>query len=191
MRTHKKQRKTLIPPSHVRVSAACAGGGGRWCCLALSSDDTFSLSVVGMLVLLVLSVMGIVGIVGIVSIVGIMGIVGIIGLVLTRRCHHLHKVGISTRIPLFEQWLRTAGAGALILLFSRSVVMRQAYWAGHVLTLRVLLIPLSSFHSLLFALHSPLSSSLHATSLWLSCWWTTASLLLKKAPTIHPMSRGL
>src|ERR1700676_3306848 len=75
MRPHQKQRKKLTPPSCVRVSA---GGGGRWCCLSLSSDDAFSLSVVRMLGLLALSVMGIVGVVGIVGVIAIVGVLGVI-----------------------------------------------------------------------------------------------------------------
>jgi hypothetical protein len=71
IRPHEKQRKKLTPPSHIRVS----GGGDHCHCLSLSSDDTFLLSVVGMLALLALSAMGIVGIFGIVRVVGIMGII--------------------------------------------------------------------------------------------------------------------
>jgi hypothetical protein len=34
------------------------------------------------------------------------------GMAAVGRCHHLHDVAVSTRIPPYEQWLITAGAGA-------------------------------------------------------------------------------
>jgi hypothetical protein len=92
MRPHEKQRKKLTPPSCISVSA---GGGGCWHCLSLSSDDAFSLSVVGMLGLLALSVMGIVGVIGIVGIIGIVGVMGVI-------CHwsQLGTIVTFTRLAL-------------------------------------------------------------------------------------------